>query len=265
MRHIITSILFLIVSSSCFATPILRGIFAVDQMQSAGNPLGANQYKAVDAASNVSRAVADGFTGVIVDVYGDPSNAEQVFTQLDVDSRKGIPVLDLSPKFQSGATPDVMIATASGCAASYITFAASHPSAYKNDGKLVMLVFGTHQLTADQWQSALGPYIPKVTFIGDLSGPGPWSSTYSFWTGDSGIGKTFMPCYGNTAVPKQCFVYNNSTWTSLWQSAIAEKAPAVIVVTFDDFFDKSSIMIPDGCEAVTVKQIATYKKSMRYQ
>lgn len=153
-----------------------------------------------------------------------------------------------------------MEADASTAVSSYITLAKGLTTPVKVNGKLLVRVFGTHQMKGYQWSVALSPFTKECVFVGDGSGTEPpfFIGDISFWSGSTSLATTIMPCYGG-AIKSQQFSFDSNKYLSSWSSADKLGLPVFLVTWNDASHDKSSIFDIQGCEALTSQQVGKEK------
>jgi hypothetical protein len=239
-------------------------------------------------------AKSDGIDAVNFDCFNDATKMQHV---LEAGDQLGMPVapeIDMSVLYrkQHAGTSEIMQAEAQTIV-DYCNLAASHRSAAKtNDGRYIIWLFGSHQLSPDQQSQVLSnarSQGARFYMIGDLGGldaggdrvnsltryASIWDASYEFLPLDdsdkAGVksafvtqGKPFIECVMPQYTRPGQRLYlppdGGARYAAMWQEAIQDRAAAVIVVTLNDTGDGSNIM--PNYESQTRQLAQQYKSSV---
>jgi hypothetical protein len=237
-------------------------------------------------------ARADGIDAVNMDCFNKASQMDNTMQAGDQIGMMIAPEIDMSVLYRKKhAGTDEIMQVEAQTIVDYCNLAGSHRCAAKTrDGRYIIWLFGSHQLTPDQQSQVLSnarSQGARFYIIGDLGGMDAggdpvnsltryasiWDASYEFLPLDDsdkpGVkgafvsqGKPFIECVMPQYTRSGQKIYlppdGGARYGAMWQEAIQDRAAAVIVVTLNDTGDGSNIM-PDY-ESQT-KQLAQQYKS----
>jgi hypothetical protein len=245
-------------------------------------------------ARTLAAAKADGIDAVTLDCFNDASKMNNILRAGDQTGIIVAPTVDMSVLYRKKhAGADEIIQAETQTIVDYCNLAAGHNCAAKTrDGKYVIWMFGSHQLSPDQQLQALNNARSsgaRFFTIGDLGGLNPsqshadsltryesvWDASYEFLPLDESDapavkssfiahGRAFidglMPQYTRPNQRINLPPDGGARYAAMWKEAIEDRAPAVVIMTLNDTGDGSNIM--PGYESETKQYAQQYKSEV---
>jgi hypothetical protein len=247
------------------AAPLLTGVWIHDQVTiSAGDPYG-SQLTASGALGNFKAMKADGITSVACDCFTNVGYLQNSFVAAHAVGLQVAPEIDLSAVRAAGDSESLISMWARAAIADYAaTFGKDAAAAKTPDGRLIVWVNGTADLTATAWSkvaSGVQASGVKVYLVGDdRAASGGWDATWSFEPGATRFATTLMPAYTRTAAASPLPPDRGVRYVAQWKQAIAASAPAVDIESWNAAADGTSIAGNRTLEQETAKYASLYLK-----
>jgi len=232
----------------------------------AHDPFGSQQTP-VGALANLQSMKSFGITAIAADCFTNPAFLSDDFAAAQSLGLSIAADIDLSVLFQHGATQFEMWHAESTAISQYCTeFGNNRAAARTPDGRLIVWIYGTHQMTAASWESAIAAVrlnSPDVFLVGDTSGPSPgFDGEWDFWPGSTTTVTTLMPQYTHPGNDSGLSPDGGHRYSEQWQAAIASKAPGVDINSWNSYADGSEIDDNQQLQSETAEYSSKYRSAM---